>query len=61
MANIKSTVYPYGYDKNGSLSRNSKRFTKGFNRWAQEIREATLPAESIMNNVLKEAKQLIKL
>lgn len=58
-AQVQRTVYPFGYNKNVASDRNHKKFTVAFNRWAQYIREATLPTESIMNDLVKQAKVLI--
>lgn len=52
------TVYPLDYDKNANQRPGSK-FEENFNAWAAEIKEATMPAETVMNNRLREAKQLL--
>jgi hypothetical protein len=58
---VQSTVYPFGYDKNGAGNRNTRRFTKGFNNWASDLREALLPENEIMEVRLNEAKRLLKI
>jgi hypothetical protein len=56
---VKSTAYPFGYDKNGAGNRNTKRFTKGFNEWADDLREALMPENQVMEVRLNEAKRLL--
>ena len=58
---IQSTIYPFGYDKNGATDRNKKRFCKGFNAWSAFIHESCIAQESegSMNNTLNDAKKLI--
>lgn len=56
---VQSTVYPFGYDKNGSNNRNTSSFTNGFNEWADNLREGLLTENQIMENRLKEAEELI--
>jgi len=58
---VQSTVYPFGYDYNGARNRNTRRFTKGFNNWANDLREALLPENEIMEVRLNEAKRLLKI
>ena len=58
---VKSTAYPVEYDKNGVSNRNTRRFTKGFNEWANDLRESLLPENQVMEIRLKEAKTLLKI
>lgn len=57
--NCTSTAYPLGYDKNAN-QKPGPQFEENFNRWTAEIKEANMPAETIMNNRLAEAKRLLE-
>lgn len=54
----QSTCYPFEYNKNANLCSKIE-LTKNFNQWAQDIKEAHLPEETVMNNRLNEAKRIL--
>jgi len=56
---VKSTAYPFDYDKNGSRDRNTTRFAKGFNKWSDHLREQVNDYSGVGQTQLSEAKKLI--
>lgn len=59
MIKVQSTVYPFGYDKNGASNRNTNRFAKGFNKWADNLKNQVNDLSSVGQVQLNEAKNLI--
>lgn len=57
--NCESTAYPLDYDKNAN-QKPGPQAEANFNNWAAEIKEANMPAETVMNNRLAEAKRLLE-
>ena len=60
MLRVQSTVYPFGYDRNGSRNRNTSRFAKGFNKWADHVQELVNDLSGVGQVQLNEAKKLIE-